>query len=366
MNRLQTLGSRGQAVWLDYIRRDLLNAAGLGAMVSDDGITGVTSNPAIFQQAIGESSLYDAALEALLEAEPGAAVIDLYEELAVQDIRRAADILSTVYKESDGADGFVSLEVSPRLARDTEGTVAEARRLWEWVERPNLMIKVPATAEGMPAIEDLLAAGINVNVTLMFSLAHYEAVAEAYLRGVGRASQPERVASVASFFVSRVDSKVDALLEQHGSPEALALRGRIGIANCKAAYARYQQLFEGEPFAALAARGARPQRVLWASTSTKNAAYRDVMYVEELVGPNTVNTIPPATLEAFSDHGESRDSLLEDLDGARAALAALDGLGIDLDTVTEELQLEGVEKFSQPFDRLLATLTAKRDALLAA
>jgi transaldolase len=366
MNRLLELRDQGQAVWLDYIRRDLLTTGELASLVGDDGVTGVTSNPAIFNEAIGESSLYDAALEGLLDEVPDASIVRLYEELAVQDIRRAADILGTVYEETAGADGFVSLEVSPHLARDSAGTVAEAHRLWAWVDRPNLMIKVPATEEGVPAIEELLADGINVNVTLMFSLAHYEAVAQAYLRGVARAAEPARVASVASFFVSRVDSKVDSLLEAEGSDEALALRGKIGIANSKLAYARFQELFEGDTFSPLAARGVRPQRVLWASTSTKNPAYRDVLYVEELIGPKTVNTIPPKTLSAFRVHGESRPSLLEDVAAARRSVDALADLGLDLAALTEELQREGVEKFVQPFDTLLATLATKRDALQVA
>ena len=364
MNRLQTLRDHGQAIWLDYIRRDLLTGGSLAAMVQEDGVSGVTSNPAIFKQAIGESSLYDVALENLLEADPEASVVRLYEELAVQDIRRAADILGEVYRQTGGADGFVSLEVSPHLARDTAGTIAEAQRLWDWVGRGNLMIKVPATVDGVPAIEELIAAGINVNVTLMFSMKHYEAVAHAYLCGVARAAAPERVASVASFFVSRVDSKLDALLAAEGSDAAKALEGTIGIANSKAVYARYRELFEDGAFAELAARGARPQRVLWASTSTKNRAYRDVVYVEELIGPNTVNTIPPSTLDAFRDHGESRPSLTEAVDEAGRRLAELADLGIDLEVVTEELQEEGVDKFVQPFDTLLATLAAKRGALL--
>ncbi len=363
MNRLLQLRELGQAVWLDYIRRDLLNDGGLQAMVRDDGVSGVTSNPAIFHQAIAESELYDAALRSTLEVDPDAPVRQLYEELAVQDIQRAAEVLQPVYESTGGADGFVSLEVSPHLARDTEATIDEARRLWRWVERPNLMIKVPATEEGIPAIERLLADGINVNITLMFSLAHYEAVAQAYLRAIERLDDPSRVASVASFFVSRVDSKIDPLLEAAGADELL---GTIGIANSKAAYARYRELFEGETFAGLRDRGARPQRVLWASTSTKNPAYRDVLYVEELIGPETVNTIPPATLEAFRDHGVARLSLLEEVDLAFERLAALDRHGIDLGAVTEALQREGVEAFVRPFDSLLASLRSKRDALVAA
>lgn len=366
MNPLRELEAAGQAVWLDFIRRDLVRDGELARLVEEDGLTGVTSNPAIFQKAIGESELYDEELVEALRSNPEATAMELYESIAVNDIRLAADALRAPWEDTGGADGFVSLEVSPHLARDAEGTVEEARRLWAWVDRPNLMIKVPATAEGIPAIETLLADGINVNVTLMFSQADYEAVAGAYLRGVAAAEHPERVASVASFFVSRVDSKLDPLLEREGSAEALALRGRIGIDNSKLAYRRYQELFEGEPFTELAGHGARPQRVLWASTSTKNPAYRDVLYVEELIGARTVNTLPPDTLAAFRDHGRVRPSLTEDVDGARARLAALAAVGVDLDRVTAELQEEGVAKFAQPFDRLIASLESKRAALLAA
>ena len=366
MNRLKALTEAGQAVWLDYIRRDLLTGGELARMVDEDGVTGVTSNPAIFQKAIGESDLYDAAVEKLLRARPDIDTIGLYEELAIRDIQMAADVLRTVYDRTGGADGFVSLEVSPHLARDTAGTVSEARRFWSRVDRPNLMIKVPATPQGIPAIEELLAGGIHVNVTLMFSLAHYEAVAQAYLRGLRRSEHPERAASVASFFVSRVDSLIDKRLDTHESADAGSLRGTIGIANSKKAYARYREIFEGSDFAELAGRGARPQRVLWASTSTKNPAYRDVVYVEELIGPNTVNTIPPATLEAFRDHGEVRQSLVEGIDRARSSLEKLAALGIDLGAATEQLQIEGLEKFAAPFDRLLATLEEKRRGLAAA
>ena len=278
----------------------------------------------------------------------------------------AADVLRPVYDSQDGADGFVSLEVSPHLARDTEATLAEARRLWSWVDRPNLMIKIPATDEGIPAIEEALAEGIHVNVTLMFSLADYEAVAGAYLRGVARAAEPERAASVASFFVSRVDSKLDGKLEEIGTEEARSLLGTIAIANSMLAYRRFRELFHGEAFAALRQRGARPQRVLWASTSTKNPAYRDVIYIEELIGTETVNTVPPATLTAFRDHGEVRASLDEGLATADEPLRRLAAVGVDLDAATAELQREGVEKFAVPFDRLLTTLEEKRAALAAA
>ncbi len=366
MNRLRQLRQQGQAVWLDYIRRDLLTGGELARLIEEDGVSGVTSNPAIFEQAIGGSDLYDESLRALLAAGSDRPVAELYEELAVEEIRMAADLLRPVYDETGGADGFVSLEVSPHLARRTEATLEEARRLWRRVARPNLMIKIPATAEGIPAVEEALAEGINVNITLMFSLADYEAVAGAYLRGAARAEDPRRLASVASFFVSRVDSKLDKLLEAAGSDEALELRGRIAVANSRRAYHRFREIFHGEPFAGLRRRGVRPQRVLWASTSTKNPAYSDVLYVEELIGPETVNTLPPETLAAFRDHGRVRPTLTAaELDAAAEPLARLAALGIDLAAATAELQREGVEKFAQPFDRLLATLEARRDSLSA-
>ena len=364
MNPLRELQAQGQAVWLDYIRRDILLDGSLRRMVDEDGVSGVTSNPAIFQKAIGESELYDQAIQDYLTAEPQGQVEGLYEALVVEDIRLAADILLSVFEGTKGRDGFVSLEVSPHLARDADGTLTEARHLWQRVERPNLMIKVPATTECMPAVEELLAEGINVNVTLMFSMAHYESVAGAYLRGLERCQRPERLASVASFFVSRVDTKVDEILENLGGEAALDLLGKIAIANSKLTYARYQELFEGDSFRSMRDRGAAPQRVLWASTSTKNPAYRDVIYVEELIGPATVNTIPPETLEAFRDHGKVGPTLLEDLSGASRQVDELDSLGIDLQAATEELQQEGLEKFAMPFDSLLDTLRSKRDSLL--
>ncbi|NIA01562.1 MAG: transaldolase [Bacteroidia bacterium] len=363
MNSLRQLQAEGQAVWLDYIRRDILLDGSLRRMVAEDGVSGVTSNPAIFQKAIGESDLYDSAIEDFSRRETQGAVESLYEALVVEDIRLAADILTTVFESTNGRDGFVSLEVSPHLARDAQGTVAEARHLWRRVDRPNLMIKVPATAECIPAVEQLLADGINVNVTLMFSLGHYEAVAQAYLRGLERCQSPESVASVASFFVSRVDTKVDGRLEELGGEAAAALLGKIAIANSKLTYARYKELFEAASFQPMRDRGAAAQRVLWASTSTKSPAYRDVIYVEELVGSDTVNTIPPETLEAFRDHGKVRPSLLENWSGARQQIDELAALGIDLQTNTEELQKEGLEKFAKPFDSLLETLAHKRDSL---
>jgi transaldolase len=349
----------GQAVWLDFIRRDLLSGGGLARLVEADGVRGVTSNPSIFQQAIAASREYDGAIEALIAERPTVTAAELYESLAMADIRAAADILRPVYEGSSGSDGFVSLEVSPRLARDAAATVVEARRLWREVARPNLMVKVPATDECIPAIETLLAEGVNVNATLIFSLRHYEAVAAAYLRGVARAAQPSRVASVASFFVSRLDTVVDAELERRGTEEALALRGRAAIANALRAFDRFRELFHGAPFAPLASRGAHVQRPLWASTSTKNPAYRDVLYFEELVGPETVNTIPLPTLEAFRDHGRPRPSLAAGAAAAEPTVARLAALGIDLASVGERLQVDGVAAFAASFDALLGALAVR-------
>ena len=351
MNPLLELKRLGQSVWLDYIHRSLITSGELQRLINEDGVCGVTSNPTIFQKAITGGEDYDAALHAMLSTEPRTPPSAIYETLAIEDIQMAADTLRPVYEETDGADGFVSLEVSPHLAHNTAETIAEARRLWQAVHRPNLMIKVPATPAGIPAIEALIAEGININVTLIFSLAHYEAVAYAYIRGLSRCAAPHRVASVASFFVSRVDTAVDRLLEAIGTPEALALRGKIAIANAKAAYRRFQEIFYGEAFEAWRARGVRVQRPLWASTSTKNPAYSDVLYVEELIGPDTVNTLPPTTLEAFRDHGRVRGATLkEDPAGADRALAQLAELDIDLNAVTERLQEDGVAAFAASFD----------------
>jgi len=364
MNRLRELEKYGQSAWLDYIRRDMLVDGSLQRLVEEDGIGGLTSNPAIFQQAIAEGDLYDRAIREILNRNRSATVVEIYETLAVQDIQMAADILLPRHRATQGVDGYVSLEVSPHLARDSAGSVSEARHLWQRVNRPNLLIKIPATAECIPAVEQLLSEGINVNITLMFSLAHYEAVAQAYLRALGRSSDPQKMASVASFFVSRVDTAVDAELERLGSERALGLRGRIAIANSKLTYQRYLELFYGKDFEHWRDMGARPQRVLWASTSTKNPDYRDVMYVEELIGDDTVNTIPPSTIESFRDHGVCRSTLSADIEGARVALRELDELGIDLGIVGEELQRVGVEKFAKPFDSLLETLGVKRAEIL--
>ncbi len=363
MNPLKALWEEhGQAAWLDYIERDLLTGGGLEKLVAEDGVRGVTSNPSIFKAAITGSGSYDADIDAFLEAHPDASTESLYEALAITDIQMAADILAPVFKASAGTDGFVSLEVSPRLAHDTVGTEAEARRLWQAVDRPNLMIKVPATAAGIPAIENLIAAGINVNATLMFSLADYEAVATAYLRGLERRDDPSGVASVASFFVSRVDSKVDAALRAIGTDEALELCGRAAIANSRLAYRRFLELFHSRSFTETAARGAQVQRPLWASTSTKNPDYPDVLYVEELVGPETVNTLPTATLEAYRDHGRPRSRVAENFADDEALLAQIGRLGIDLDALTARLQVDGVASFSDAFDELMAALESKRTA----
>jgi len=367
MTRLADLRAAGQSPWLDYIRRSLLTSGDLRRMVEVDGITGVTINPTIFDKAIAGSQDYDEALKALLAREPELSAAELYERLAVEDVTRAADVLRPVFDRSAGADGFVSLEVSPRLAHDTAGTVAEARRLWSAVDRPNLLIKVPATPEGIPAIEELLSSGINVNITLMFSLSHYEAVAQAYLRGLSRAPDPTRLASVASIFVSRIDTSVDARLDALGTPEAKALRGKVAIANCRIVYARFQEIFHGLSFVSWAGKGARPQRVLWASTSAKDPTFRDTVYVEELIGKETVDTIPPATLTAFEDHGVIRpDAIEQGLPEARELLQRLTRAGLDLEKVTNDLQVEGVALFSASYEHLLSSLDAKKAALLAA
>jgi transaldolase len=355
------LAAVGQSVWLDYIRRDLLDGE-LGSLVAD-GLRGMTSNPTIFEKAIAGTELYDADIAEFVARHPDASAVDVFEHLAIADIREATDQLRTVYDESAGRDGFVSLEVSPDLARDTEGTIAEARRLWVAVDRPNLMIKVPATPEGIPAVEALIGDGINVNVTLMFSMAHYEAVARAFLRGLESCDDPSTVNSVASVFVSRIDSAVDERLDGIGTEAASALKGRAAVANAKVIYARSRELF-GEPFVAEWGRGVGPQRPLWASTSTKNPEYPDLLYVEPLVGSDTVNTLPPATLDAFIDHGTVvADAVEHDVAAARGDLAALGAVGIDLDAICDDLQDAGVDSFAASFRSMLDAIDAKRASL---
>jgi transaldolase/glucose-6-phosphate isomerase len=374
VNPLQSLHEQGQVVWLDFLARRFVAEGGLKRLVEEDGLTGVTSNPSIFKKAIAGSSDYDSSLAAVLK-DSDCDVMTLYETLAIADIQNAADVLAPVYRSTQRADGFVSLEVSPYLAHDTQGTIAEARRLWKQVGREDVMIKVPATEAGIPAIRQLLGEGININITLLFSRVAYRQVAEAYLSGLEKfiagGGDATGLASVASFFVSRIDTAVDRLIEEKlkqlpaSDAEALGnLRGRIAIANAKLAYQDYKQLFTGPRWNALKQKGARVQRLLWASTGTKNPAYSDVLYVEELIGPDTVNTMPPETMEAFRDHGRVRPSLEENVEAADAELAMLDRFGIALDSVTTKLIEDGVQLFADAFDDLLAAVEHKRAAQL--
>jgi len=367
MNPIQQLHTLGQSVWLDYIRKDLLESGELARLISDGEVRGVTSNPTIFQQAIADSNLYDEAARPLAQA--GWNDEHIFEVLAVDDIRAATELFLPLYERTEGADGFVSIEVSPRLAYDIQGTVAEARRLWSEVNRPNVMIKIPATEPGLPAIEQAIAEGINVNVTLVFSLKRYTQVMQAYMQGLERRLQAgnslDHVASVASFFVSRVDTLVDGRLEQilrdegPKAPRAAALLGKAAIANAKLAYAQFEAFFDDDRFTPLREHGARLQRPLWASTSTKNPAYRDVVYVENLIGQYTVNTLPPATLVSFREHGAAKPTIEQGLSAARAQLEALEELGISMDRVTSQLETEGVEKFAESFEGLLNTLGSR-------
>ena len=367
-NSLKALQRYGQSVWLDYIRRSLIVSGELEQLIETDGLRGVTSNPAIFEKAIAGSTDYHDILSS-----PEGRTLDakaLYERIAVRDIQGATDLLRPVYEQSGRRDGYASLEVSPMLAHDTAGTIEEARRLWKAVARPNLMIKVPATAEGIPAIQQLIGEGINVNVTLLFSQDAYEQVVEAYLSGLAQRAAASGalsgIASVASFFISRIDSAVDALISARLNASSLpgeqallrSLIGKVAIANAKLTYQRYRELFEGPRWQALAARGAQTQRVLWASTGTKDPSLRDVLYVEELIGPDTVNTLPPATLEAFRDHGRPRASLGEDVDGAFDTMATLAQTGISIDQITDKLLDQGVQLFAEAFDKLLKSVDA--------
>jgi transaldolase / glucose-6-phosphate isomerase len=366
-NPLKELLTYGQSMWLDYIRRDLFTTGKLKQMIADDGLRGMTSNPAIFEKAIGESSLYDDMLKSL------ASRSDLdttarFELLAIRDIQDAADTLRPVYDESNFRDGYVSLEVSPYLARKTPETIDEARRLWKAVQRENVMIKVPGTAEGLPAIRQLIGEGININVTLLFAQDVYEKVAEAYVAGLedlaARGGNLKKMASVASFFISRIDSLIDSMLNDKlkattdASQQVLlkSLLGKVAIANGKLTYQSYQRIFSGPRWQTLAAKGAQTQRVLWASTSTKNPVYRDVIYVEELIGPDTVNTMPPATIDAFRDHGLLRNALTEDVAGAAKVMSDLAHAGISMKEVTDKLTNDGVKLFADAFDKLLAAV----------
>ena len=371
-NPLLLIEKFGQSIWLDYIRRHLIDSGDLRQLIAEDGLKGVTSNPAIFEKAIAHSNDYDEAIRQLALENKNTA--EIYQALTVADVQQAADVFFPVYDRLKGKDGFVSLEVNPHLARDTDGTISEARRLWKLVGRPNIFIKVPATKEGLPAIRQLISEGINVNVTLLFGLPRYEEVAEAYLAGLeDRLAQNKplnRIASVASFFLSRIDILVDARLEKimaAAGPQAAAarnLRGTVAIASAKIAYNIYKRIFGGERFQELASQGARTQRLLWASTSTKNPEYSDVKYVEALIGPDTVNTLPMETLNAYRDHGNPGARLEVGLDFAAGVLQRLPELAIDLNQVTQELEDEGIEKFNQPFDSLMCSLEGKRVAAL--
>jgi transaldolase/glucose-6-phosphate isomerase len=366
-NPLKELLNYGQSMWLDYIRRDLFTTGKLQQLITEDGLRGMTSNPAIFEKAIADSSLYDDFLKSLA-SQSDLDTTARYEQIAIRDIQDAADALRPVYDESKFRDGYVSLEVSPYLARKTKETTDEARRLWKAVQRENVMIKVPGTAEGLPAIRQLIGEGININITLLFAQEVYEKVAEAYIAGLedlaAHGGNLKKMASVASFFISRIDTLIDSLLNDRlkattdASQQALlkSLLGKVAIANGKLTYQRYQKIFSGARWQALAAKGAQTQRVLWASTSTKNPNYRDVIYVEELIGPDTVNTMPPATIDAFRDHGLLRNALTEDVAGAQKVMDDLVRAEISIKQVTDKLTDDGVKLFADAFDKLLAAV----------
>jgi len=366
-NPLKALLSYGQSMWLDYIRRDLITSGKLKTMINDDGLRGMTSNPSIFEKAIADSHLYDDMLKSL-GSRADLDATSRYEQIAIRDIQDAADILRPVYQSSEFRDGYVSLEVSPLLARETQETIDEGRRLWKAVNRENVMIKVPGTAEGLPAIRQLIGDGININVTLLFAQEVYEKVAEAYIAGLEdlakRGGNLKKMAGVASFFISRIDTLADSMIEdklkttKDAQTQTLlkGLLGKVAIANGKLTYQRYQRIFSGPRWEALASKGAQTQRVLWASTSTKNPAYRDVMYVEELIGPDTVDTMPPATVDAFRDHGRLRNSLAEDVPGAQKVMDDLAKAGISIKEVTTRLTTDGVKLFADAFHQLLAAV----------
>jgi transaldolase len=364
--RLHALHAAGQSLWLDYIDRVMLSNGDLVRRIAEDALTGMTSNPTIFEKALAEGAAYDAELATIA---PTVSDRDAFFTLAASDVRVACDQFRRVYDDTLALDGYVSLEVSPDLARDAAGTIAEAHRLWAIVDRPNLMIKVPGTAEGAAAVQQLIADGININVTLLFAIDAHARVIEAYLAGLEQraaAGLPiDRIASVASFFVSRVDSAINKQLATMGG-DAAALQGKAAIANARLAYRLFTAQFSGPRWTALSDRGARVQRPLWASTSTKNPAFRDVIYVEELIGRDTVNTLPPATLEAFRDHGDVRASVTEDVPGAERTMAALEARGVSLQAVTDTLLAEGLASFEQSFVTLLAGLARKRAALVSA
>jgi transaldolase len=365
-SRLHQLADYGQSVWIDFLSRDMLRSGKLERMMREDAVVGVTSNPTIFQKAISSGDLYDEQLREVVRDERDPK--EIFIRLAAKDVGDALDLLRTVWDEGGGRDGYVSIEVDPNLAADTEGTIEEAQRLHELIDRPNLFVKIPATKEGLPAIEEMIARGRSINVTLIFGLDRYSEVAEAYIRGLERlvegGGDPTRIASVASFFVSRVDTEADRRLDEIGGHDEL--KGKLAIANAKLAYQRYKEIFAGARWEALAARGATPQRCLWASTSTKNPEYRDVMYVEELIGPMTVNTMPEETIRAFQDHGRVAPTLEQGLDEAKRLFEQIASAGIDYDDVTDTLEREGVQKFADSFAELLEGIQAKAGELVAA
>lgn len=371
MNPLRRLQDFGQSIWYDNIERRMLHTGELARMIREDGLRGITSNPTIFEKAIAGSNDYDTSLAKHLHNDARQDNRALFFNLAIEDIQGAADLLKPVYDQTKGRDGYVSLEVSPDLAYDVEATIAEAERIHERVDRPNLMVKVPATKQGVLAFENLTMKGISINVTLLFSVERYKEVVEAYVAGLEarlRQGQPVHgIASVASFFVSRVDSAADKLLEKHSAtnPAAAQLQGRIAVANAKLAYAWYQRVFDSPRFDNLRQAGAATQRLLWASTGTKNTAYSDVLYLDELIGPDTVNTVPPATYAAYKDHGKPRTTLSDGLEEAKKQIAMLKTLGIDLDAVTKQLEDEGVQSFAKSFTNLLDAIAAKADMLRA-
>jgi transaldolase len=365
-SRLNQLSALGQSVWIDYLSRDLLSSGELARMIREDAVVGVTSNPTIFQKALAHGNEYDEQMREVLADQDD--LKEVFLALEIKDVQDACDLLRPVWDSGNGKDGYVSIEVDPNLAFDTDGTIAEAQRLHDEVNRPNCFVKIPATKDGLPAIDEMIARGHNINVTLIFSLKRYEEVVEAYHRGLERlvesGGDPTSVASVASFFVSRVDTEADRRLDEAGAPDEV--KGKLAIANAKLAYQRYKELHSGERWQALHDKGARTQRCLWASTSTKNPAYRDVMYVEELIGPETVDTMPQETIEAFEDHGEVALTLERDLDEARRVFEQVAEAGVDYDDVVVTLEQEGVQKFSDSFAELLDGVSAKRGELVSA
>ncbi|TML87103.1 MAG: transaldolase [Actinobacteria bacterium] len=364
-SRLHELSEHGVSVWIDYLSRDMIQGGKLAQMMDEDAVVGVTSNPTIFQKAISQGTAYDEQLKEVLAEETDPK--EIFYRIAARDIEDACDLMRPVWERTNGVDGYVSWEVDPTLAYDVENTYEEAQRLHEWIGRPNLHVKIPATKPGVAAIEDMIASGKNINVTLIFSLQRYKEVVEAYLRGLERlvaaGGDPASVHSVASFFVSRVDTEADKRLDAIGTPEALKLRGKLAIANAKLAYRHWEEAFSGERWEFLAGKGATKQRCLWASTSTKNPEYRDVMYVEELIGPETVNTMPEETIRAFQDHGVVEDTLEKGIKKARKLLEELAAAGVDYDDVVLTLEEEGVQKFADSFEELLDGVRSKRGEL---